>query len=689
MTTSDANTVKAYLTIEGVSDELYVIELKGKEGLCELYNFNVLLASESSSVTPEQVLGKTAVLKLEGAGDDRYVHGIIGGFQVRETKRKARWKFTTYQATIVPKAWRLTLNADCRIFQKKSAKQIISEVLKDESVEFSFKSKGGQEPKEREYCVQYRESDWAFVRRLLEDEGYFFFFEHAEDKHVLHMGNDVQHHLDIPGTNSLDFHEPDSRNPPAEHIFRLFVQGGLQPGKVTLSDFNYETPTLNMQAECETEGADTSVEVYDYPGKYDTPEAGKDKAFNRMGALLDAEPIIEGQSTCPRMVGGNYFEVGTFADCPGMEGNKYLLTSVVHLGQSTARGVGRGILQRELSYENEFQGLPRADAAFKPALVTPRPRIAGVQTAIVLGRGQEVDMDEQGRVHVKFFWDRRTDSSSVLTCWVRVAQFWAGQAWGAQFTPRAGHEVVVEFLEGDPDRPLITGSVYNAINPPPYPKDATKSAIKSRSTPKGQGFNEIRFEDKKGDEEFFTQAEKNQNETVKANLSTGVGGNHTLGVGNDETISVGNDQTITVGAKREVTIGALDKLTVGANRELDITANLKSKSGASTDVKAGTAVFVKAPLIQAKATDVEIDGSATITETSRVVTIKGSSQVDISGGAVFVTGKNEVKVVSGGYMEIRASTADASATTFNISGGTINIKGGTVNVRGGQIKLNC
>ena len=705
--TQDGNTFTAELTIDGVTDDLHVIRFEGQEALNTQFCLRVLFACATPRLWDTVKCGYGACLTLKGSGGERHFDGEVARFQTRDSRRAADWNATFYRLTLVPRAHRLKLGANCRIFQKQTAEQIVTKVLQEHGVSARFKNKGGKPPLEREYCVQYRESDWNLVKRLLEDEGYFYFFEHEKEAHTLRVGNDYQHHEEIAGDATLDFHPPDSRTTQAEHVYSWHYDEAMRVGMVELRDYNYEKPNLDMTASAgDVEGSpDAHGTFYDYPGKYSTPEQGEEIAHTMGNSFVDKLETwyYAGQSTCPRLTPGYTFVTGEFPDEED-QGLEMLIVRVEHRGESSAPDVGEGGLAQALSYSNSFACSPRGEDSYCPPRVTPRPRVHGVQTAVVQGKGQEVDMDEQGRVHVKFHWDRRQPGATDLTCKVRVAQSWAGQAWGAQFTPRAGHEVVVDFIEGDPDRPLITGSVYNAVNPPPYPRDATKSTIKSNSSPGGDGYNELRFEDKKGDEEFFTHAQKNQNEVVEENLSTKVGGNQGLsvggnrgvGVGNNESVKIGANQTIKVGGDRATTVEGAASLTVtGGDRTVGVSANYKSKSGASTDIKAGTAIFMKAPYIKADARDVEINGSATIHETSREVKIVGSSQVDVSGAFIAVAGKTVV--IQGGSVRVEGNTIEVAGKTVNVSGLTVNVEGrGDVNINGtvttvtgGPLKLNC
>jgi type VI secretion system secreted protein VgrG len=554
MAESSAHEVKVSFVIQGLDKELRVVSLSGDEGLSTLFLFHVELACEDSGLSMDSVVGKEGCLTLSSREGDRTLHGMVGRLQQRETRREGSWSFTFYRLTLVPKAWQLRHRVDCRIFQKKTVKEIVSGILDGAHVKYKFHS-SGEEPRTREYCVQFRESDWAFVSRLLEEEGYFYYFVHGESGHELQIGCDFQHHRDIPGEDVVPFHVRDGLVTGQEHIFSFFYGQAMKSGRVTLEDFNFEKPGLELMTS--TSGSlDEKLEVYDYPGRYQSQEEGRRQAKLRLEAIEATRRQAEGESSCPRLVAGHYFVLDGY-ERQELNGQRFLLTRVHHeAGPAGGASVGEGVLDRAISYSNRFTCIPRA-VPFRPRRRTPKPRITGVQTAIVQTETGEIDTRELAQVHVKFHWDRREGTDKQLTCWIRVAQIWAGGAWGALVMPRKGQEVIVEFEDGDPDRPIITGRVYNGRSVPPYllPRDQTMSTLMSRTSPGGGGFNEIRFEDKKGQEELFTRAQLDQNEIVLRNQSTNVGGKRELAVGGDHVEEVKGESAHRVTGDRTVKTG--------------------------------------------------------------------------------------------------------------------------------------
>ncbi len=465
------------LEVQGLSATFAVARMEGAEGVSELFHFDLVLTSDDKLIPFADVIGKSAALSMEpGKGETRFVHGIISRFrQAEESHRVA-----VYHATLVPKLWRLQHRQESRIFQEQTAPSIIQKVLKGAGIT-DIRVALSASYATREYCVQYRETDFAFVSRLMEEEGIFYFFEHEAGKHVLVLADAPSAPTAIAGDATLLFRPGHGAlTQAAESIMRFSHTEELQPGKLSLSDFNFKKPSLSLLVSSQaSEGADH--EIYDYPGEYDVPGDGTALSKVRLEELQALRKIGDGQSTSMRLTPGFTFSMG---EHPRDELNiKYLVTKVQHRASQVA-GEGHGMEGNE-GYQNTFQCIP-AEVPYRPARKTPRPTIKGVQTAIVTGPGgEEIHTDEHGRVKVHFHWDRNGTKDDKSSCWIRVSQLWAGAGWGAMWIPRIGHEVVVDFIEGDPDRPLIVGRVYHGANVPPYalPGEKTKSTIKSNSSP--------------------------------------------------------------------------------------------------------------------------------------------------------------------------------------------------------------
>ena len=564
MNASRNNAVQATLRVQGTSmkEELRLISMEGEEGISRLFSFRILLATSSSKLALGKLVGKPALVSIITDEGQRLIHGMIRRLEQRDSGRK----FTVYSATLVPAAWSLTQRFDCRIFQKKHIGKIIGEVLDAAHIPYQLRSRGNQDPPARDYCVQYRESDWAFISRLLEEEGYHFYFEHSPEKHILHISNDSTVAPDITAPSALRFRPPGEEMAVGEHVYRLYLGEEIQPGAVSFTDYNFEKPTLNLRCARQAE-RDQALEVYDYPGVYQQQEPGQVVSQVRLEELRAQSVGLDGESDCPRLASGHGFSLDghTRAD---LNHKRYLLLGVTHRLIKSSEDLEAGALDDRCIYESEFQCIPR-DLPFRPPRTTPRPVVRGVQTAVVVGPStEEIYTDEHGRVKVQFHWDRLGKRDEDSSCWVRVSQQWAGNGWGAMLIPRIGQEVIVDFLEGDPDRPIITGRVYHAQHPPPYPLPAgkTRSTIQSNSTPGGGGSNEIRFEDKKGTEEVYVHAQRDQNEVVEHDMTTRVGRDQSLDVGRDRSKTVGQDETTSVGRDRTEAVGRHETISVQGDR---------------------------------------------------------------------------------------------------------------------------
>jgi len=545
---------------QGYSDELRVLRFSGSEGLSELFHFGIQLAARDADIDLDAVVGLPAQLDIRHGDDVRSLFGIISRFE----QGTSGGTFTPYFAELVPTVWLLTQRTKSRIFQHVTVRDIVQKVLTDAQVKsdyFRFALQRTDYVK-REYCVQYRETDWSFISRLLEEEGILYFFEHAKGKDVLVMADSSQVHVPIAGNSTVLFRDPSGLVEVEEFVHDLRYSQQIRPGKVTLRDFNFERPTLDLTRD-DAAKRNPELEVYDYPGLYLDRGPGGQLARVRKEATQARRLLGVGQSVCRRLAPGYTFKLD---DCPRAPLNQeYLLIWVQHegtqpLGQDEAAG--------RFSYSNQFRIIP-SSTPFRPLRKTPKPVVEGSQTAVVTGpAGEEIYTDKYGRVKVHFYWDREGKSDDTASCWVRVAQLWAGASWGAMFIPRIGHEVIVDFLEGDPDRPIITGRVYNGDNMPPYPLDAekTKSTVKSNSSKGGGGSNEYRFEDKKGSEEIYQHAQKDLTIVTENDKNQSTGHDETLKIGHDRTKTVKNDETTTVNGNRTETVDKDETITIHGNR---------------------------------------------------------------------------------------------------------------------------
>ena len=528
--TQHTRIIAIYTPLE--EDYLLLRSFTGHEGISHLFSFDLDLLSQDPAVKFKDIIGKPVTIRVTLANDkERYFNGFISRFE----QIGCDTGLTTYRATMVPWLWFLTQTTDCRIFQNKSVPDIIQQIFKEYGfTDVKFKLEGTYDA--REYCVQYRETDYNFVARLMEQYGMFYFFEHEKDKHILVVADSPSAHQPCPEKKEAHWQLPGGGVAPEEDVVTsLQMEQQFRPGKYALSDYFFKVPSTSLLSEVTTTinvGGNGAYEIYDFPGEYEKKKDGEALAKLRMEEEEAKHLIITGTSTCRAFTSGYRFDLKEYGR--GDMNKAYMLTEVRHkasLGDSYTTGIGGG----SEDYSNKFACIPY-EIPYRPLRVTPKPSVRGAQTAVVVGKaGEEIWTDKYGRIKVQFHWDREGKFDQDSSCWIRVSQNWAGKQWGAMFLPRIGQEVIVEFLEGDPDQPIITGRVYNAEQMPPYPlpDEQTKSTIISNSSKGGGGFNELRFEDMAGGEEIYLHGEKdwnvdikrNESETIGSNLSSSAGGN--------------------------------------------------------------------------------------------------------------------------------------------------------------------
>ena len=510
-------------------DKLLLKGFKGSEGMSRLFRFDLDLLSTDPNIDYTQIIGKSVTLAVTQAdGTPRYFNGIISRFG----QAGADETFTSYHAEMVPWLWLLTRTADCRIFQNMTIPDIIKKIFTDLSFnDFTDSTKGTYAS--LDYCVQYRETAFNFVSRLMEEYGIFYFFQHAEGKHTLVLGDDSSAFTTCPGQDQFRFYFETRAVLDVDVINGWHAEQELRTGKCTLTDYNFETPSTNLlstTATIDSVGGNSQYDTYDYPGKYLNKSDGQSLTKIRMQEEEAVHLVFHGTSDARSMVSGYKFTLTEHYR--GDMNASYLLTDIQHIAHTSGYGSRRGTVEEQ--YSNSFRCIPDS-VDFRPLRVTPRPTVMGPQPAVVVGpSGEEIYTDQYGRVKVQFFWDRQGKKDENSSCWVRVSQPWAGKNWGAIFLPRIGQEVIVDFLEGDPDQPVITGRVYNAemMPPAPLPTYMNVSGFRSHST-KGGGQDErnaLAFDDTKGSENFEMYAQKDM----------------TIHVLHDQNITVDNDRTETV-----------------------------------------------------------------------------------------------------------------------------------------------
>ena len=604
------------------ADVLWLDSLEGTEYLSEPFLFELSTLTAQDIVDASALVGKPAhVTLVDGDGNKRYIHGIVTRFSQDERRCTAELR---------PWIWMLSLTSDCRIFQNKSVPDIITAVFGD-CGQADYRSDLVLSYSALDYCVQFQETALEFVSRLMEEAGIAYYFEHSESAHTLVMIDDPSKYPACPHADSLPFLPlPDSRDWLTHlRINSASLSQRVATGKFQTDDYNFITPSTELKA---TAG-NGSWQVYEYPGRYTQKNDGDTVAKRRIEEIEALVKQLSGTSPVRHMAAGSTF---TMTKHPSDAFNgKYALCLVHH---SARRG----------EYENSFTAFP-ADVAFRPTRRTARPLVAGSQTAIVVGpSGKEIWTDQYGRVKVQFHWDQIGAKDENSSCWVRVAQNWAGTSWGAFALPRIGQEVVVSFLDGDPDRPLVTGCVYNGDNPTPYnlPDQQTKTTLKSNSSQGGVGFNEIRFEDGKDQEEIFIQAQKDMLVKVLHDRTQIVEHDDTLTVKNNRTLSVSEgNETLNIAGTRSLSVTKAETHSnkadfsqdVGGKFTLQVSGDITIKATGAVAIEAGTSLTLKSGIgLSAQAgTALSLSGGTTIEiKASASGTVDGGGILNLKGGLV-------------------------------------------------------
>ena len=657
-------------------DVLLLQALSGRESISSLFTFRLDLASEQNrAVSFKDIVGQNVTIRVTLADDSqRYFNGFVSRF----AQSGSDLRFTHYQMEVVPWLWFLTRIADCRIFQEKTIPDIIEEVFKSRGFkDYRLSLTATYDP--REYCVQYRETDFNFVSRLMEQYGIFYFFEHENGKHTMVLADSETVHQPCPGQPKARYDLASGDVHADDVITGWHMEQELRTGKCSLTDYNFKTPSANLFADEATVvnvGGNNSFEIYDYPGEYLDKSQGKSLAAVRMQEEEADHLVVSGSGVCRAFTTGYKF---TLEDHYRKDMNDaYVLTEIRHLASAGGSYSFAENVEAE-QYSNQFTCIP-AGVPFRPARITPNPFVQGPQTALVVGKsGEEIWVDKYGRVKVQFYWDRLGKKDENSSCWIRVSQPWAGAGWGAMWIPRIGQEVIVDFLEGDPDRPLITGRVYNAEQIVPYslPDNQTRSTFMSRSSKNGgaSNYNEIRFEDKKDSEQIFVNAEKdmdlrvekesrefvganrhlivkaNQQELVEGDKHGHVKGTHfekiegdmSLQVNGKQMQKIGGDQSIELDSDQKEKVVGNVSLQVGKDQKTQIGGNVSLQVGQSRNEKVGQTHAMEA--VQT----IHLKGGMTvIIEAGMQLSLKGPGGfVDIGPAGVSIQG-TMVLINSGG-----------------------------------------
>jgi type VI secretion system secreted protein VgrG len=655
--------------------DLFIESMTVEEALSQMGSIQLNLLSPKNTISAADLLGKAVGITLTDVGDHkRFFHGHVTRFG----HGAARGRYHAYHAEVRPWPWFLTRTTDCRIFQGLSVPDIVKQVCNDHPGVAQLKFKLFRTYRKWDYCVQYRETDFQFISRLLEHEGIYWFVAHAEGKHTLTLLDAISAHDPVAGTASIRHIEDPSTAPPDEQF----------------------------------------ISNWAFQGDYIQSADGKQLSEDLLDAAQTRFQRFTGEGNAMNLEAGHTF---TLAKHPRADQNaKYLLTRVRIDAQVAVFDAGAG----GASFKTSFEAIPAAQQ-FRAPRTSVKPFVQGPQTAVVVGPGgEEIFTDKYGRVKVHFHWDRLGKKDDKSSCWVRVSHPWAGKNFGVIHTPRIGQEVVVSFLEGDPDQPLITGRVYNAEQMPPWelPANATQSGILTRSS-KGGAYgnaNAIRFEDKKGSEQLWIHAEKNQDievendethwvghdrtktvdhdekvhvkhdrtETVDNNESITIGVNRTENVGSNESITVGKDRTRSVGAAESVTVakarshtvGESETISVGTAQTISVGSNQSLSVGAAQSVTVGSSQDTSVGAAQT----LSVSKDRTVSVGAKLETTVGAAESRSVGASRSTSIAEEDKLNVGKTFLLEA----ADAITLKTGDASITMKkDGTITIKGKDISL--
>ncbi len=647
-------------------DELLLTGFTGHEAISRMFQFQLTMLSEDTDIDFTAIIGQSVTINVIQSDDSkRYFNGFVSHFACTGKEGD----MTRYELQLVPKLWTLTRCADCRIFHNKTGPDIIKQILTDRGIKFEDSIGGSY--KTLEYCVQYRETDFNFISRLMEQFGIFYFFKHEDGEHTMMLGDTSSVHQPCPGQASAAFNLAAGGLDAGDIVNSWSISQELRSGKHSITDYNFTTSNSDLLASETTiysVGGNDNMEIFDYPGLHGTASDGTAIAKVRMQEDEAMHKIAHGTSVCRAFATGYKFDL---EDHPlGAMNAPYVLTEIQHVASVAGTYLDNSNGGGD-SYSNQFTCIP-ADVPFRPARITPKPFVQGPQTATVVGKssdndaadddgvggdGEEIWVDKWGRVLVLFPWDRKED----ISCWTRVSQDWAGKGWGMINIPRVGQEVLVSFLEGDPDRPLITGRVYNDVQTVPYklPDNGTRSTFRTSSSTGGgtAHYNELRFEDKAGSEQVFIRGEYDYDTRILNDSREWIGNNRSLIVTKDQMEKVSGDVHLQVQGKHT------EKVTGDMNSH--ITGNLNQKSDQTVSIQAGMNLYEKSGMNFAHEAGMAIHlkaGMTLILEAGVQLSLKvGGSFVDIGPAGVSISGPM-VMINSGGAAGSGCGTSPTDPT---------------------------
>ncbi|MFZ4573570.1 MAG: type VI secretion system Vgr family protein [Phycisphaerales bacterium] len=649
------------------------------------------LRSEKHDIAMADLIGKNCTIRLlRTDGQTRYVNGYVSRMVQEGTPGEGR--ANQFRATLVPWLWFLTRSIDCKIFQNLSVLDVILKVFRDAGFsDFKVTAATGDYTA-REYIVQYRESAFNFVSRLMEEVGLYYYFEHENGKHTMVIADSVAKLAEVAGYEKIPYIQQSSGNVGVERVWEWAVEQQLQTKSFVIRDFDFMNPNVIPEGKKDAaQGIESVSTAFDFPGRIITAAQAETLAGRRADESVSQFELCRARGDLRGLTLGARFTLDGF---PREDQHReYVVVSLACHAETDDYSSGKSS-GNEL-FQCGFTAMP-ADREFRTARLTPKPLICGPQHAVVTGQsGEEVFTDEHGRVKVIFPWDRHSEADEQSSCWIRVAQVWAGKGWGGMFIPRIGQEVIVEFAEGDPDRPIVTGRLYNGLNAPPYPlpDNKTMSTLKSSSSKGGSGFNEFRFEDKAGEEQIFIHAQKNMDIRVLNDRFETVGHDRHLIVENKkyEWVKIDREELVEGNHKEEIVKDR--NLTVGGKEAVEITGSK------SLTVKDKVIEIFKADQSTQVTGEVHIKADTIILEATTNITIKvgGGSYMAIDSSSLDIKSTNVTYKADAAMKQEAGTGFEAKGLTMKVEGSTTaDFKGGaaatldggaSTTVKGGMISV--
>jgi len=637
-----------------------ITEISGKEQLSTLFEYRVAFQAKEISKKADDILGASVSLRINANGKDRFIHGMISNFSENAFAVEGNDQLSRYSVVIKPDLWLLTLDRDCKIFQNQTAIDIIKKVLKDEGItDFSDKtSKCGKV--KLEYCVQYNESSFDFISRLMEDAGIFYYFVHEENKHTMILADSSNVHKKIQDQSEVEYLSGSNSHIPLNRIYMAKLEARVNSGEYAMADYNYQKSKTKLMSKLKTKWK--GKRIYEYPGGFSTSADGDNISKIRVQALEFNRSLLCGSSTVASFYAGVSFDFKHPAS--RFNGTHIIYSCEIFFKLQSSD---------QVIFYNEFKAF-RNDIEFRPLRKTSKPTISTQTALVVCPSGKEMYRNEYAAIKVQFYWDQynKETEPDKCSCWIRVAQSVAGSEWGSLYIPRIGQEVIVSFINGNPDQPIITGTVYNDQNKSPY-SDSEISTIKSVTFTKDKEFNEFRLTDKPDKQEIYTHAAKDMTTEIVNQRKTTINKADDLleiqeGSKSTKLLAKGDgkgDYTLEL-TKGDKTEHIKDGNFVFQDDEGDLNIILKKGNLSETLEKGNITIKVKKGNI-----DIDIKGHYTV-NLSGNAKLKASKDISIEGSNVKIKATKAVQIQSGTAMSLKAGTAmsQQSGTNFTNKAGT-------------------